>query len=807
MTMHQPRASRQFVTDGASGLTDLQKNMAAAMSGLRSGETLREYAGRRDDVVAKIVSTVLAAIDGADAFDVLDLMRQRVVVAKSMGYEDPKFAATPVAIEIVAAIALARGTRSPAIPSAPDAAQKSLDVLLDSAAQALVVGGFAFMAEAAASTDELSKLIAEYRGSLLQIRNKQYEAFHDRLNKELFDGAPELERALGFTFSEYLAVREAIDDGYMEDYGSAMDTWAAVAKDWSADRQAKQSNETIELGQAAVMALHITPGARASFTAQEIAARSGVAQVRVTLILDTFSASFIKADPVRAVLDILDGNNPFSTAALIKDSVGNYLQLALPIGTDCLRQVAEERLKGTPQFQPYNERRKEVSERLSIEYLESALGVPVVLADFHYFAPNKGVDVTELGSSALKITAVGKDCEADALFIIGDVAICVEVKASSLTPLAKRGDPTYMRRDLNTTIGSATSQAHRLENLIEENGGVWLGDRSWFDLTAIREVRSIAICVDDLGPLGTALDALVRGGIITDTKFPWIVTLSDLSTISEVVDRPAEFLLYLRRRTEPSTSRRFSAIDELDMFMFFLKGGLYLQPDPDAMFARYPDSSPPTDSERRQYAAQADTVRIDVHTDSLDAWMQTRQHIGHSPKPTFDSDPGVLAIVDFLADGQKPGWFRFGADLLNLASEPQHNVVAGMKRIAAQTRRDKQHHSFAMGFAGAWGYPILFGYTREKSRPIEDALEDLDLYMVAKKHQTRADRALGLLSDDYGQIRAVRYANNLFEPDADIDELVKEMRLIPAERMGRAIPPSARRTTKRLASSKKNKKR
>lgn len=794
--------TRQYITDGKPGAAAMQKNMASALSGLRTGETLQAYAARRDEVVKKLVVSIIAAIEGADAFDVIDLMRQREVIAKRSGYEEPKFEGTPVAIEIVTAVALARGARAPITPGSPDTAQKSIEVLHNSAAEAIFIGGFAFMSEAESSADQLSKLIAEYRGSLLHVRNKQYEEFHDRLNEELFLGTPELEQALGFTFEEFVAVRAAIDQEYLDDLSAAMIDLANIADEWTASNRARQSDETIERGRDAVMAAHITPGTRASFTAGEIAARSKIDEARVTTILDTFSASFSNTDPVQAVLDILDGNNPFTIAALVNDGAGNYLQLALPIGTDSFRQVAEQKLKGSPQFQSYNTRRKEVSERLSIEYLESALGVPVAYADLHYFAPKKGVAATELGRSAPKITAVGQDSEADALFIIGDVAICVEVKASSFTALAKRGDVATIRRDLNTTVGSATTQAHRLENLIEENEGLWLADRTWLDLSGIREVRSIAICVDDLGPLGTALDALVRGEIIKDDKFPWIVTLSDLSTISEVVDRAAEFLLYLRRRTEPSTSRRFSAIDELDMFMLFLKGGLYLQPDPDAMHVLYPESPPPTDAERALYAKQADTIHVNVHTDPLDSWMESRGRLDAEPKPTFTSDPRVLSIVDLLADGHKQGWLRFGADLLNLASGTQRNVVSALERIAKQTRQDKIHHSFAIGFAGAWGFPILFGYTREKSKPLSEALEGLEMYMVAKKHQMKADRALGLLIDDGGNIRALRYANDAYEPDADIDALVKAMHLIPPERMGRALPPSAKRRTKRLLKPK-----
>lgn len=411
--------------------------------------------------------------------------------------------------------------------------------------------------------------------------------------------------------------------------------------------------------------------------------------------------------------------------------------------------------------------------------------------------------MSDLSSTALQVTAVGDDCEADALFIVGDVAICVEVKASSFSDPSKQGDLVRMRKDLNTTIGSATNQAHRLENLIEANGGIWLANRSWLDLSDIREIRSVAVCVDDLGPLGTALDALVRASIIKDDKFPWIVSLSDLSTISTVIDRPSEFLLYLRRRTEPTTSRRFKAVDEMDLFMFFFNGGLYLEPDPEAVHARYPETQPPTSSAKHRFAEQSDTIRVDTHTDPLDAWMERTNLEIDSSKPTFHSEPKVLAIVDFLAEGRKPGWLRFGADLLNLAAHAQQNLAKGFERIARDTQIDQRPHSLAFGFAGAWGFPIVFGYTRARGVSLKDARVELETYMVAKKHQMQSDRALGLLIDDTGRFLGIRYANDPPREDADLDQLVRDMQLFPAERMARAVPPSARRVTKRLSGSGK----
>ena len=87
------------------------------------------------------------------------------------------------------------------------------------------------------------------------------------------------------------------------------------------------------------------------------------------------------------------------------------------------------------------------------------------------------------------------------------------------------------------------------------------------------------------------------------------------------------------------------------------------------------------------------------------------------------------------------------------------------------------------------------------------ASQQLATYGITKKHQIRSDRALMVLVDERGAIRAVRYDNRRPVPDAELDQLATEMGLIPVEIMGRPIPPSARRATKRLNPSKKKRKR
>lgn len=365
-----------------------------------------------------------------------------------------------------------------------------------------------------------------------------------------------------------------------------------------------------------------------------------------------------------------------------------------------------------------------------------------------------------------------------------------------------------MSVDLRETIGNATGQALRLENHIRINHGLWLENREWLDLSEIRELRSVTVYLDDLGPLSTALDELVRAQVIGSDRFPWLVTMHDLSIVSEVIDRPAEFLLYLRRRTESEVSLKFSAIDELDLFMLFLSGGLWVEPDPDRVSEEFLGVARSTGIERRRYQDSAVPTRVMTQTDELDAWVYFQEGSSEveAEKPSFGVLPGVARIVDFLQDGRKPGWFRFSADLLNLSAESQESLDEMIRRLVSMTREDGLHHNSLITFAGAWGYPTLFMGTKPRRMSIQEASRRLMVYGVAKKHQIQSDRALMVVLDEEQRIGSVRYVNAPPSENNELDGFVKEMGLIPPPIMGRPVPPSARRETVRLKPNRKPKK-
>lgn len=133
----------------------------------------------------------------------------------------------------------------------------------------------------------------------------------------------------------------------------------------------------------------------------------------------------------------------------------------------------------------------------------------------------------------------------------------------------------------------------------------------------------MAVSLDDLTSITTATAELVRAGLLDHSNIPWTVSLHDLELITRLVDRPAEFLLYLRRRLNPNVTVMFSAADELDFFLYFFEAGLWVEPDPDQLRRVFNWMSPPTTGERRRFRKQVPAY-LTSRTDAL-AWLHAKR--------------------------------------------------------------------------------------------------------------------------------------------------------------------------------------
>jgi hypothetical protein len=780
-------------------------------AGATSREALRQ---RLRKEVETEVAAMLDAIRDFDAFDVIELMRLREipvvpVVALMDGHDG-----NGAAIDLVSLIFLSLPDRMPRGRDRHSTEpHHAIDNLHTRAMRLLRLGTLMHTMASALASDPLARLASEYQTYLVGVRNFQYDSVQAEHETALF-ARPEidvlLQEHLGFTFGDFTTVRSAIQARYSRVLTGLRDETGGIVMRCQDERRDPTEQEIRAFGNAMSASMFL-PGERASFTTADIADESGLKPARVGAVLGAFSIGFgDDPDAAAAVASFLRGVNPLASRSLVRDAADRYLMTGQQIGTDSFRMIAESALKPDARaWERYKRARTDISETAAVAAVSRALQTPPAYRNLKYYAPRQGQSTTTLWAACSTPQAVGEQTECDGLFLVEDVAICVEVKGRSVSGQARRGDRTRLAREIKAIFGEGARQARRLEQLISDNHGLWVGDGSWLDLTGIREARSIVVGLDDFGPLTVALGDLKRAGMLGEGTLPWIASLHDLEVISKVTERPAELLLYLRRRADSGVADYYRGADELDLFMLFLNGGLYVEPDPDEVRLQHPFAAPPRTRAYKQHQRDARPTFVGTYTDPLDAWMYWTE--GTSPykvaKPALNTHPAAREIVDFLADGRKPGWLRFGADLLSLAGTAQKQLGHALHDMARKSRTDGGWHSLAIGYVGTWGYPLLFAGTKPHGWTRGEARDRLRAYMTAKKHQVKSDRSLGLLLDQHRDIICVIYMNDSPEDDPDLDALGEWIGLRPPGESQWPLPPYARRTTRRLRGQAKRKRR
>jgi hypothetical protein len=760
------------------------------------------------------VRAMASLVADADAFDVIELMRMR----EFPPVPDPRLVVSDgiaIAVEIVAAILLSRPSRKP--DPRPRMETRPHEKVSELHQRATRLGRLAMYRQlfvARLSDDPLAMLAAEYQGAVLNLRNMQFEDIRHEHESMLFDNSTVeslMQEFLGYTHADVVSVRSAMTHLAGERATKLRDDGGDILMRHRDVPPAQVPPSELQAFMDLIIPFMFLPADRAIISIGDVAEAAGISTDTARAVLDSYAQSFDESlTASERVFNMLVGTNPFLLTPLVSDGGESFVATTNDVGLDSLRRILEKALPAnSPQFTRYGKVRQAVTEKIALRHLETILRTPAAHAAFHYFAPRAPDQLTLLGPECGNLNAVANRVEGDGLFLIDDVAICVEVKGRSMAAQARRGDVRRLTQDLKNTVGDACDQAMRLQQLIETNGGLFLGDRTWLDLTHINEIRSIAALLDDIGPLGTAIGDLQRAGIVSADRPPWIASLHDLATIAEICDRPAEFLLYLRRRTDSGVTTHYRAIDELDLYMLFLGGNLYVEADPDEVKSNHPTVPPVNNRDRRRHKADAVSTLVADHGTELNAWMQRDDLPDHDEppvKPTFNTAPELLDVIDPLAEQQASGWLRCSADLLGLSGETQQKIVDAIKQCARLTRKDGNYHEVLLSFAGLWGHPTLFLATHAPEADPESTRQRFVTYMQAKRHQLRSDRSYGLLFDQDGTFEAAIYLSSPPTDDPDLDALVVSMSLQPVGDKSRPpLPPSAQRKSRRLRGSRKKK--
>lgn len=758
--------------------------------------------------VGPSIDEMISLMEGHDSFDILALARMHTNPITLNGYQQSlQPAGWATSTEVIALILIGLG-----MPTHENIAEENFDnstaeiipQLVDLSAQISSAATFNILSKSPRLDSEpLLQLAARFASAETAIRGRQYEHISKRINQGVLNSGnvPQyMEKAHGFTYEHLAQIDSAIRDVISEKFNKSRQKLADAFM--ATGGRLKPTSDSLK----GVIDLIGRPGPCWSFTAKEIADRAGIDPDVAEKALGIFSIGEVNMNPHDLVQRYMEGRNPLEGRSIVQKD-GLYILLGGGINEDEIRRISEQGLKSLREWSKYDRTRAKYSEKETFATFKSLVGgAEPFWFNFEYYAPAGSGQPEDLNDSA-DISAVQcKLVESDALFIVDGVAFCIEVKAGEITSPARQGRPDRLAKHLTDLIEKAQNQASRLRELISKNGGVWSGKKKWVPVEGIVEYHTIVVSLDDLGVLSLSADELVRHGTIKNEEIPWIITLHDLIMVGSILDRPAQFLAYLRRRTESEAARLIIAVDELDILMWFVEGQFYFESDPHVLTEKYPEYRPPTTRDYRRHRGLTQTA-VEGFTDPLDAWVYAQE--GKSDlrvdKPRRRESIWLSMVLDRLENAKPSGWFRYSADLASLSGNTIRSFEQSLQHIADQSQRDGRPHSVNFSGWSLWGcWSFVAGTTTLDYEVDWEVVRD---YATLRKYADRSDRAFHALVTPSGEMIRFGIVDLPWVPDVHLRNRVRERGLLDPKRAPSSIPPSAKGTFKKRKKGGKRKRR
>ncbi|WP_226531844.1 hypothetical protein [Microbacterium paraoxydans] len=637
----------------------------------------------------------------------------------------------------------------------------------------------------------LGWLSLSVQGSEVAMRNSSYADVSQATAVELLDSnrgvRVALEKGLGFSAAEALSVLNAchsIQARKLNKRGQQFARSLSEPAGAPGDDVASMTKQAVTV----LMSMFEPSADDCTVGIDELFAETCLPMERVERVVAFFTLDASGMTALEAAEKFVQGDNPWRRRPLLSGDAGRVMLLHDGHTAPALRERLEDYLKTQKaEWDAYAKHRGEVLEERVLRAVKMILPTATYRNGFEFFVP-----ATEAEKATRSVDAYTKRVECDHLVLIDDVAFVIEDKAVAFSALSRGGKRSRQLGDLRRIITSAANQAGRVRSGIVDDGGLRIEGEGWVDLTHIREIHTIAVSLDDIPAVFTATADLLEAGLIDLENVPWTVSLHDLELIAELVDRPAEFLLYLRRRRDPMTTMMFMAPDELDLFLYFYEAGLWVAPDPALVKDAFPFMPDPTTGELRRFRQQVPAF-ITSRTDALDQWHLTRDASPRAPKPSMPTT-SIVDLIDELHDRQSFGWLSVGATLLSGNEAAQEKFARHAKDLLNNPDPEGRGRSLTVPVTGSVnveeGWVLVWAV---KPAGISLAAWETHIrnYMKAKGHQLNIPRVAAFAYDEVSRELIALYYEGETET-LNPSAAASLQRLRPASALQSLLPPAAK---------------
>lgn len=277
-----------------------------------------------------------------------------------------------------------------------------------------------------------------------------------------------------------------------------------------------------------------------------------------------------------------------------------------------------------------------------------------------------------------------KRVETDGVILYDNNVVIVEAKAGLFSDSARRGSLLRMRRDAKDLVDKAYGQAARTRKYISEEAVPRFEHEDGSEALVMRDKGQyenfylVNVTLAHLGPVSARLSTLRALELVDGDGWPWSVFVDDLRVVSEILDSPSEFLLYLKGRIRSNDHGKVISFSELDLLGYFLQEGLEFE---------------------HEYYDSYDRVILGVYdTPLVDHYEYLAGRMPTGPKPRLNAPEDLRQMVADLERAGRLGFTEVTTTLLRLGLGTQEDMLERLEQVKRMSARDGTDHDLTMTF-------------------------------------------------------------------------------------------------------------
>lgn len=275
--------------------------------------------------------------------------------------------------------------------------------------------------------------------------------------------------------------------------------------------------------------------------------------------------------------------------------------------------------------------------------------------------------------------------ETDGVILYDNNVVIVEAKAGLFSDSARRGSLRRMQRDARELVDKAYGQALRTRRYIAEEEVPKFEHEDGSTALVIRgksryeNFYIVNVTLAHLGPISARLSTLRALDLVRGNSWPWSVFINDLRVISEILDSPSEFLLYLKGRIRANDHAKVVSFSELDFLSHFLEVGLEFE---------------------HEHYRSYDRIILDDYTSPLDRYYgHLAGRLSDGQKPRINVPDELLKMVSDLEETGRLGFTEVTTTLLRLGRKTHEDILGNLESVNRLAAYDGKDHDLTMTFS------------------------------------------------------------------------------------------------------------